>query len=214
MQVTYFTIYQTTNKLNGKIYIGMHKTKNLNDNYIGSGKILWYAINKYGIENFEKEILFVFNNEQEMKDKEKELVTEEFCLREDTYNLCIGGHGGFNYINSVGLRSGFETRKEDQKLMNPRAVSKLRYLRQDTEWSNNFKMQISKGLKEYFEGKEGHFKGRKHSEESKNKIKSIKGRQTGNKNSQFGTMWITNGTETKKVKNNDPIPEGWKKGRK
>jgi hypothetical protein len=38
--------------------------------------------------------------------------------------------------------------------------------------------------------------------------------QQGEKNSQFGTMWITNGIESKKIKKDDLIPEGWKKGRK
>ena len=38
--------------------------------------------------------------------------------------------------------------------------------------------------------------------------------QQGEKNSQFGTMWITNGRDNKKVKKDiDFIPEGWYKGR-
>lgn len=95
-----YTIYKTINKLNGKFYIGQHKTNNLNDDYLGSGKLLWNSINKHGRENFFKEILFVFDNEQEMNAKEAELVTEEFCLREDTYNICPGGQGGWGYINN------------------------------------------------------------------------------------------------------------------
>jgi dissimilatory sulfite reductase (desulfoviridin) alpha/beta subunit len=65
----FYTIYKTTNLVNGKIYIGKHQTKDPHDNYLGSGKQLGYAIKKYGIENFKKEILFVFDNEAEMNVK-------------------------------------------------------------------------------------------------------------------------------------------------
>lgn len=55
-----YTVYRTTNLLNGMFYIGVHKTTNPNDSYLGSGKRLRYAIKKYGVEAFEKEILHVF----------------------------------------------------------------------------------------------------------------------------------------------------------
>jgi len=90
----FYTIYKITNKINGKIYIGKHQTLNLYDNYYGSGKALINAIKKYGKENFKKEIIYIFDNEVEMNSKEKELITEEFVLREDTYNLGVGGEGG------------------------------------------------------------------------------------------------------------------------
>ena len=38
--------------------------------------------------------------------------------------------------------------------------------------------------------------------------------QSGPRNSQYGLQWITNGVESKKIKKEDPIPEGWNKGRK
>lgn len=39
------------------------------------------------------------------------------------------------------------------------------------------------------------------------------GHQQGEKNSQFGTMWITNGIESKKIQKDEVIPEGWALGR-
>ena len=58
-------------------------------------------------------------------------------------------------------------------------------------------------------------KGSRHSEETKKKMSlSQQGKQKGEKNSQYGTCWITNGKESKKIKKEDLIPNGWKLGRK
>ncbi len=90
----HYLIYQITNLINGKIYIGQHETFNIVDDYMGSGKLLGYAQAKYGIENFKKEILFNFDTLIEMDYKEIELVNEEFIARDDTYNIALGGCGG------------------------------------------------------------------------------------------------------------------------
>ena len=95
----YYTVYKTTNQVNGKFYIGSHKTKNPNDDYLGSGKYLKYAIEKYGRDNFVKEVLFVFDNPTDMYAKEAELVNIDFIAETNTYNLKQGGFGGFDYIN-------------------------------------------------------------------------------------------------------------------
>jgi hypothetical protein len=99
----FYYLYEIKNTLNGKIYVGVHKTKNMNDGYMGSGKILLAAIQKYGIENFTKTVLGEFSNSDEMYLREKEIVNEEFLSRDDVYNLMRGGSGGFEYINSKGL---------------------------------------------------------------------------------------------------------------
>lgn len=96
----YYTIYKITNLINDKIYIGKHITYNPYDNYMGSGLQIKAAIKKYGKINFKKEVLFIFNSKLEMNNKEKELVTEDFCKRLDTYNMHEGGEGGFAHVRS------------------------------------------------------------------------------------------------------------------
>lgn len=90
----FYLVYKITNQINGKIYIGVHKTSNDKDSYMGSGKALIRAQQKYGLENFTKEILHYCSSEEEMYNKEEELVNREFVIREDTYNLKVGGKGG------------------------------------------------------------------------------------------------------------------------
>lgn len=94
-----FTIYQTVNLLNGKIYIGKHETDDPYDDYLGSGKILLSAIRKYGRENFKKDVLYIFESRQEMDAKEAEIINEDFVIRNDTYNIKTGGIGGWDHIN-------------------------------------------------------------------------------------------------------------------
>ena len=38
-------------------------------------------------------------------------------------------------------------------------------------------------------------------------------KQTGKGNSQFGTMWVTNGATNLKINKTDNIPDGYYKGR-
>ena len=99
-------VYLTMNIQNNKIYIGVHKTETPDkfDGYLGNG--LWvtdtyllqhpkepfhYAVKKYGIKNFKRKTLKVFDNRQDALDLERLLVDEEFIKRSDTYNITIGG---------------------------------------------------------------------------------------------------------------------------
>lgn len=89
----YNFVYKTTNTINNRTYTGVHRTTNINDGYLGSGKLLKKAIAKYGKENFTREIIAFFDTYQEALDKERELVNMDYINRDDTYNLKEGGFG-------------------------------------------------------------------------------------------------------------------------
>jgi len=218
-----YTVYKITNTLNNKIYIGVHKTNNLDDDYMGSGLALKRAINKYGVENFTKEYIAIFDNSEDMFNMEAELVNEAFVEDKSTYNIKLGGCGGFDFINDNSVEY-----LERQKQSNIKGNMTLRELYKDkqSDWYKARSEKLSKttkynqeiGLIKKFVGNE--FLDKTHTEETKAKIgKANSKHQKGKGNSQYGTMWIYNLDlkESKKIKK-DELPEyeslGWLKGRK
>lgn len=204
--MNHFTVYKITNLVNGKYYIGKHHCRCKNCVYFGSGNTIKAAIKKYGIENFKKEILFVFETEDEMNKKEAELVTEELIASGLVYNLCPGGQGGWGYVNNTVWNK--EKRDSHNDKISPFHNEEFRL-----KYVEGFK-KGNETLRKLGKSCTTGFKGKTHSEEAKSKIGiSTSLSQKGSKNSQFGTMWITNGIENKKIKKDlDIIPEGWYKG--
>lgn len=92
----YFTIYKTTNTINGKVYIGQHKVTSIfaRDNYLGSGKKFKFAIKKYGKENFSKEIITIAMSQLEADVLEKYYIEKYDATNpEKGYNILAGGQG-------------------------------------------------------------------------------------------------------------------------
>ncbi len=210
----HYILYKITNNVNGKSYIGTHKTTNINDGYFGSGKLLKRAILKYGIDKFSKEILQMFQNEEEMFKAEAETVNEDFVKREDTYNLIVGGQGGFSYINANGLAVQHITKTNAKRLS--KKANKARSLKLQTD--SQFRKQVQKTSRKIMLQRIAQngpsFLGKQHSAATKRKMsRAKKGKTIGDKNSQYGTMWITNGTNNKKILKNESIPSGWNRGR-
>ena len=211
----YYTIYRVTNKINGKIYIGSHKTKDLNDNYMGSGKYLKHAIEKHGMENFSKEILYVFDTPELMYAKEADLVNEEFITESNTYNLKVGGFGGFDYINSSGKNiygMNGKTPNVKDNFTRGRKTQETRK-KNDPEYAKKIREKISRALK----GRPGTFKGKTHTNETKKVIgENSSKHQSGEGNSQYGKRWIYSLEEktSKKISKDEALPQGWIEGRK
>lgn len=208
----YYTIYKITNLINGKIYIGKHKTDNIDDGYMGSGKGIKAAIRKYGIDNFKKEILSYCETEESMDLMESLIVNQEFIERKDTYNIMLGGKGSWNHVSTEQKRLGrINADKAILEKYGVQYVGQIIKIRELSRERNLIKIQNGT---HHFLSQLPPFLGKNHAEETKNKIGSSNSiRQTGEGNSQFGTMWITDGVSNKKIKKDEIIPENWYKGR-
>ena len=101
----YHIVYMTINKVNKKIYIGVHSTdKTEFDGYLGCGvyvnspksykkgeTLFKRAVAKYGVKNFFRITLKTFESLEDALSLESLLVNENFVSRTDTYNLTLGG---------------------------------------------------------------------------------------------------------------------------
>lgn len=209
-----YYLYEIRNLVNNKIYVGVHKTKDVNDGYMGSGKIIVSAIKKYGIENFTKIILETFNTSEDMYCREKELVTDEFLARDNTYNLRRGGFGGFDYLNN--WKDNPTHTSAHSRMMNSAQSPELREKHSKILMAGFYNKLAKNNGKLWYSSPK--FTGKQHSPETKELMsRKAKGKQAGDKNSQFGTCWVTNGVESKKIKSaqiNEYLVLGYVCGRK
>ena len=201
-------MYKITNQVNGKIYIGAHRTDNLDDGYMGSGKIIRAAIAKYGVANFTKQILHVFSVEQQMFDEEKNLIS---AYRPD-YNIRPGGAGGFSREEA---QRGAAISQNNPNFVGKGALAHKAKREQNPEWAQAIiEKQLATRRKRYGTAQPQKSSDYQVSDQTRLKIsESMKGNCVGDRNSQYGSMWITDGTINRKVKAVDPIPAGWYKGR-
>lgn len=203
----YHYIYKTTNVLNGKYYIGMHSTNDLDDGYMGSGKRLRFSLNYHGKNNHKVEILEYCENRTELKNRERDIVNEELLNEDLCMNLVLGGDEG-----PLNKKDRVAKAKKANKIRNDK-------YKNDPEFREMLREKLSKGIKRsYDNGRKGmnHFswKGKTRTDEVKRKMsESSKGMGKGEKNSQYGTCWITDGENNKKMKKTDSIPEGWVLGK-
>lgn len=204
----YYFTYRILNNVNGKCYFGVHQTTNIDDGYLGSGRAIKNAIAKYGKENFTKEILQYFDDSVSMYAAEEVLVNEEVVNSPSTYNMRIGGNGGFDHINDGStqhlershrgsLRGGATTRDKRvgihaDSYVSPYTKEHMRDL-SSLAHTERAKIKRAQTFKALLIG-------------------------TGTSNSQFGTKWMSHVIHGIKKVNKDNIQahlsDGWIFGRK
>jgi len=230
-----YIVYKVTNRFDDKFYIGVHATKNVNDKYMGSGVEIKEALKKYGRKSFVKEILHIFDAREEMLTKEKELVTREFCMREDTYNIIEGG-GSYStldmtcvvdtdgntslvYVNDPRFLSGELKSFHKNKLAVKDKEGRTSYVsKDDPRFISGELVPVAKGT---FLVKD---KNGNQYRISKDDPRYISGEFVGfrkgipqhKNNSHLGIRWINNGIENKRIRVEeleDYLKNGWVKNK-
>jgi hypothetical protein len=147
----------------------MHSTDNLDDGYLGSGKILGYSIGKHGRENHKKEILKFCKSRDELKLLEATIVNEELLADPLCINLKYGGEGG---QTSAITKATWEQpgRRDKQVVALKKCWEQDDYrLARSEESSRTMKQKHAEGKIRY-----DTFTGRKHSEETKMKMRETR----------------------------------------
>jgi group I intron endonuclease len=152
------------NKVNGKTYVGQHKSNSWQDKYMGSGTYLSHAKRKYGIKNFEK-FLIQYCNSKEDADKAEIFWIAEYRKRgKAEYNIAKGGEGGCGLHSEKTRRKISEANKgKHGHTCSEEHKRKISEAQKGRTLSEETRRKLSKALK-----------GRSFSEETRKKLSEAK----------------------------------------
>jgi len=119
--------YVITNKINGKQYVGMHMTQDIDDDYMGSGTRLRSAILKYGVGNFVKNILYYYEDAMIAHLHEGVLIRLYSSLCPDGYNINpSGGRKPIEYSDESRCKMGKSRFGKDNPFYGQKHTDKTR----------------------------------------------------------------------------------------
>ena len=177
-----YCVYKHTNKINGKIYVGKtcanppeKRWRNDGSGYMKS-PLFWNAIQKYGWDNFDHEILIDNLTEKQANELEKQFISDlKSNDREFGYNLTDGGDG-VRLLGESHPRYGIHLDESVKK-----KISDTHKKRGSWQGENNPNYN-----KHNFTGEGNPFYGMHHTEETKRRLRELAtGRPSPMKGKQF-----------------------------
>lgn len=212
----YGYIYETTNLINNKRYVGQKKSEVFLENrYLGSGKILSRAIKKYGAKNFSVKLIEKCSSKEELNEREIYWIKYyEAVNSKDFYNLTSGGFGlgGYHHTTESKIKIGNATRGNKSwkgKFHSEESKMKIsnsnlgKHHRNENTISKTRETKIKNGTYDV-SGNKNPFYGKHHTEETKKKLsdshkgnknclKNLKRSMPGKSNPLYGKICCTNG---------------------
>lgn len=197
-----YIVYRTINQITTEFYIGVHKLSKKNNSYLGSGLRLKLAIKKYGRYAFSRQTLAEFTSAAEAFTHERELL-ENYLNDPKCYNIASGGNGGWDHINHSSKKAAISAKGGK------------------TRWSkvlSDLEIELAKEA-----GRKGGkvsgptaFKGRKHSNKTKEQMSKSRKKAKSQKGKQ---AWVYHEhlrccRRISVLKLQAFLREGWTKGRK
>lgn len=185
-------IYKTTNLINGKFYVGQDAHNNIN--YYGSGKSLKLAIKKYGKENFIKEILEECDTKLLLNEREIYWINKLNAI-EIGYNIASGGTGGNTRLGFNETELEVYKKKNIGRLGKPHDIVTKQKISESNKGKNSGKrprlgikhsndakekMSLSRKEKGSSKGINNGMYGKRHSEETKQKMREVRLKQINN----------------------------------
>lgn len=230
----YNYVYKLTNLINNMIYIGVHRTDDMNDGYMGSGTYVKRAIAKHGINNFKKDILGEYDVYKDALNHEERLVTEDFINRSDTYNIRVGGYGPCIFseehkekISEARKKRFREDREFAEKMLavtrDPNRRRKIgeahkKWIEDNPELHQERILKINKNLDKISKTADWH-RGQKRGEDACINIReginnALKDPEVRKRRSGRGSKYYHNPSTgvSKRYMSGDIIPEGWLPG--
>lgn len=208
----YYIIYKTTCKVTEKYYIGMHCTDDLDDGYLGSGKLIKLSIEKYGEAQHTRTVLEFHKTFEDMCTREKAVVTEDVLSDPMCMNLRVGGDGGWMHINSspVICKKKVETArsqefrdKRRQEQLDRWSDAQYRESFYQTVRSDEYKLSRSEQMSKIYQDPA--------------LLEKMKQMRLGEKNPVFGKKWVYKGEVSAFADINTIdtlLADGWALGRR
>lgn len=159
----YGYVYETTCLVNGKKYIGQHKSDHFDTKYYGSGTLFSRALHKYGKNNFTVRVLKECNSADELSIAETKAIQDADAVNSSNYynitdSACGGGREFSPEYHKYLSQKAKERSQSDEfrqrmselhrgKVLSEEHRATISKMCKERKWSDDIKAKMSESAK-------------------------------------------------------------------